>query len=207
MHRIALTRGARIAMFAAAGGLLWSCLLSAQEATPSATDDVRNPWTGPGQGTSVSTPDGAARDDNPSVEAQAPKPPNFVPLGPNWRRQVARRLVTKKVTFEFVDVPLEQVLQYFRAQIGVNLVVAPDVNQQELVTLEVRDMTLFYALKWVLNLHGLHCTLKDEALYIYGTPPRERMHVRVYQMSDVVHEPINYRVEHVGDSDAALIQD
>ncbi|GEM_PF-2892844 len=207
MHRIALARGARIAIFAATAGLLWSCSPSAQEASSSATDDVRNLWTSPSQETPAGAPDGAARDGEPSAEAQAPKPPNFVPLGPNWRRQVARRLVTKKVTFEFVDMPLEQVLQYFRAQIGVNLVVAPDVNQQELVTLEVRDMTLIYALKWVLNLHGLHCTLKDEALYIYDKPPRERRRVRVYEMSDRVHEPIDFRVEHGWDPDAGLIQD
>ncbi len=87
----------------------------------------------------------------------------------SWSKAVTAMLQRKKVSFEFVDAPLEQALAYIQKKTSVPLICDPELfvpGATSAITLRVSDMSADLALNWVLRLADLNLSFKDHAVHI-----------------------------------------
>jgi len=94
----------------------------------------------------------------------------------------------QRVTFDFQDQSLEDVIAFLRQVTGVNIVVAPQVlaSGPGNVTLKVKDMRFRDALKWILELTTLKMALQDQAIYISNEAIAGSVVLRMYDVTDLI---------------------
>ena len=104
-----------------------------------------------------------------------------------WVAQLHERL-NQRITFEFQDTALEDVINFLRQVTGTTIVVAPDVAAAGggTVTLKVKDMRFGDALKWILELTSLKMALQNQAIYISSQPIVGAVALRMYDVTDLV---------------------
>lgn len=104
-----------------------------------------------------------------------------------WVAQLNERL-NQRITFEFQDQALEDVINFLRQVTGTTIVVAPDVAAAGggTVTLKVKDMRFGDALKWILELTSLKMALQNQAIYISSEPIVGAVALRMYDVTDLV---------------------
>jgi type II secretory pathway component GspD/PulD (secretin) len=86
-----------------------------------------------------------------------------------WKLEILRRL-SRRVSFEFVDTPLQEALTFLNSLSKVNLILDPKAATagaaQMKITLRVTDMDMETALKWILRLAELDFDLRNQAVFI-----------------------------------------
>ncbi|HYG75840.1 MAG TPA: hypothetical protein VEK08_12620 [Planctomycetota bacterium] len=84
-----------------------------------------------------------------------------------WKRQTRKKL-QRKVTFEFVDTPVDEAIAFLRSLSDVTMILDPRAlaNGAPAINLRVTDMSLELALQWILRLVELDFALHNEALFI-----------------------------------------
>ncbi len=84
-----------------------------------------------------------------------------------WEAKI-RDAMNKKISFDFVETPLQDVITFISQLANVNIVLDPKAvaDEPRNVTLRVNEMTLQSALNWVLQLVNLKYALKDQAIFI-----------------------------------------
>lgn len=104
-----------------------------------------------------------------------------------WVAQLNERL-NQRITFEFQDTAMEDVINFLRQVTGTTIVVAPDVAAAGggTVTLKVKDMRFGDALKWILELTSLKMALQNQAIYISSQPIVGAVALRMYDVTDLV---------------------
>lgn len=108
------------------------------------------------------------------------------PGGPGMDRAVAARL-TQRVTMDFRDAPLGDVVDFLRTATGVNIVVAPAVIvASPSITLKASDMSLGNALHWVTKLSNTHLAFIHGALFLSDQPVSEASVTRMYDISSMI---------------------
>ena len=110
---------------------------------------------------------------------------------PPWMDELRVKL-TDRVTFDFVETPLRDVVAFLQQITGANIVLdedaVADLPNPE-VTLKVTDMELSQALEWVLGGVDLKYALQGESIYIsteenVGGAPQ----LKLYDVTDVTLE-------------------
>jgi len=104
-----------------------------------------------------------------------------------WKSDIRKRLL-RKVTFEFVDTPLPDAIEFLRGLAGVTMIVDPKVlaGGAPSINLRVTDMSLDLALEWILKLAELEYALKDSAIFISKPANlQEAVELRIYDVSDL----------------------
>ncbi|MCX7806179.1 MAG: hypothetical protein N3A38_13460, partial [Planctomycetota bacterium] len=88
---------------------------------------------------------------------------------PAWQQEIMRRMA-RKVSFDFVDTPLSEVIAYLTSLTRVNIILDPKAAQEGAdkapITLRVREMELETALRWILRLANLDYDLRNQAVFI-----------------------------------------
>ena len=88
---------------------------------------------------------------------------------PAWKREIREQLA-RRVTFEFVETPLTEVIPFLQMLTKMSIILDPDLDRSKReITLRVTKMTLARALRWMLRLVELDYILKDGAVFI-STP-------------------------------------
>jgi hypothetical protein len=74
----------------------------------------------------------------------------------------------RKVSFEFVDTPLQDAIAFIRSLTNITIVVDPKVlaSQPAPISLRVTDMQLDLALEWICRLAAIKATPLDNVLYL-----------------------------------------
>jgi general secretion pathway protein D len=111
---------------------------------------------------------------------------------PEWKRDV-RRMLDRKVTFEFVDTPLQEAIRFLETLTRTTLVLDArafegGAGATSPITLRVSDMPLHLALRWILRLADLDYVLKDEAVFI--STPRNlggEVDLKIYDVRDLTY--------------------
>jgi len=122
-------------------------------------------------GTPVPPPAAAGRGDRP-VGADQPPPkdakPAPAPVNDPTIAEVRKKL-ERKVTFEFVDTPLDEALTFLSQLVGVKMTLDPKVaaSAKTKINLRVTDMTVDLALQWVLKLADLDYLIADGAVVVW----------------------------------------
>jgi len=104
-----------------------------------------------------------------------------------WKQDIRKKL-QRKVTFEFVDTPLEEAIAFLRSLANVTMIVDPKVTAAGAPTINLRvtDMSLDLALEWILRLADLEYALRDNAIFI--SKPNQlqsAVELRIYDVSDL----------------------
>ena len=96
-----------------------------------------------------------------------PRPGRARPAWPEWGARI-RETLSKRVSFDFVETPLQDVLSFISALVDLTIVLDTEAlkDKPRFVTLKVKDMRLEAALGWLLRLTGIQYALKDEAIFI-----------------------------------------
>ncbi|MBM4038495.1 MAG: hypothetical protein FJ290_08270 [Planctomycetes bacterium] len=111
-----------------------------------------------------------------------------------WERKIKESL-NKKVTFDFVETPLPDVVNFLSSLVDVTIVLdTPAVKDAPNVTLRVNEMRLQSALNWILKLVALKYTLKDEAIFISKAEAIvEKPVLRMYDVTDLTIDIKNFQ--------------
>jgi len=112
---------------------------------------------------------------------------------PSWKKEI-RKQMDRRVTFEFVDTPLEEAINFLQTLTKVNMILDPNAftgggGADVPITLKVSDMELSLALKWILRLAELDYTLKNEAVFI-STPQNlaGEVELKIYDVRDLTEQ-------------------
>jgi tetratricopeptide (TPR) repeat protein len=112
-----------------------------------------------------------------------------------WENRI-KEAMGKKISFDFVETPLQDVISFISSLVEVTIVLDTEAIKEEApaVTLKVTDMRLEAALNWVLKLVGLKYTLKDEAIFI-SKPDRihDKPILRMYDVTDLTIDIKNFQ--------------
>ena len=107
------------------------------------------------------------------------------PGGPGMAPAVAARL-NQRVTLDFRDAPIGDVVDFLREVSRVNIVVAPGVTlAAPTITLKASDMSLGNALHWVTKMTNTHMGYIHGALFISDHPVQEASVTRLYDISSM----------------------
>jgi tetratricopeptide (TPR) repeat protein len=104
-----------------------------------------------------------------------------------WKIDIRKRL-QRRVSFEFVDTPLQEAIAFLRSLTNVTMILDPRVVEAgpPAINLRVTDMSLELALGWILKLADLDYALKDKAIFISKpTSLQEDVELRIYDVSDL----------------------
>ncbi|HYF49479.1 MAG TPA: hypothetical protein VEJ63_08740, partial [Planctomycetota bacterium] len=86
-----------------------------------------------------------------------------------WKQEIRKKL-SRHVTFEFVDTPLEEAINFLNQLTHVNIILDPKVASEGAnktpITLRVQDMEMELALKWILRLAELEYDLRGQAVFV-----------------------------------------
>lgn len=93
---------------------------------------------------------------------------------PEAEKRIKDILKTKKVTFDFVDTPIGDAMNFIQALIGVNMVVDPGLDKGVPLTLRVNDMAVGQALQWMAKLIDAKMDVRDGAIVIARAKDGER---------------------------------
>ena len=112
-----------------------------------------------------------------------------------WERRIREKLATEKISFDFVETPLADVLGFISSLTDVTIVLDQDSVRADppSVTLRVNDMTLERAMNWICKLAGLKYALKNEAIFV-ARPDKlgDEVALRMYDVSDLTMEIKNF---------------
>jgi hypothetical protein len=112
-----------------------------------------------------------------------------------WELRI-QEAMNKKISFDFVETPLQDVISFISSLTDVTIVLDQEAIRDEAptVTLKVNDMRLEAALNWVLKLVNLKYTLKDEAVFI-SKPDRihDKPVLRMYDVTDLTIDIKNFQ--------------
>ena len=81
--------------------------------------------------------------------------------------------LAEKVTFDFVETPMADVVAYLHELTGVNIIVDPKVDEEVTVTLSVTNIPLENALAWIARLTEAKMTVEHSAIYISSRHGRD----------------------------------
>jgi len=118
---------------------------------------------------------------------------------PAWEREIQEKF-NKRISFDFVDTPIADVIAFLSNLTGTNFVLDPAAIQKKdlPVTLKVNDMRLGAALSWILKLVGLDHDLRNEAVFISTEDRlREPTRIRVYDCRRLLDEGAQEDLLHV----------
>ena len=109
-----------------------------------------------------------------------------------WKQEVRKKL-SRRVSFEFVDTPLEEAIQFLNAMTKVNIILDPKVTAEggnkTPITLRVQDMEMEQALKWILRLAELEFDLRNQAVYITKAANlQSNVELEIYDVRDLTTE-------------------
>ncbi len=86
-----------------------------------------------------------------------------------WKQEILKKLA-RRVSFEFVDTPLEEALTFLNSLSKVNIILDPKVSAEGAgkipINLKVSEMDMRTALKWILRLAQLEFDLRNQAVFI-----------------------------------------
>jgi hypothetical protein len=111
----------------------------------------------------ISTPERSAMELLRSAERRAAEAARRDAI-PEWERKLRGKLA-RKVTFEFVDTPIDDAVQFMRSLIEAPIDMRTDENSTP-ITLNVTNMPLADALRWMCRLAGVDYSLADGKIRI-----------------------------------------
>jgi tetratricopeptide (TPR) repeat protein len=113
-----------------------------------------------------------------------------------WKMDILRKL-SRRVSFEFVDTPLQEALTFLQTLSKVNIILDPRAADggagQIKVTLRVTDMDMETALKWILRLAELEYDLRGQAIYISSRANlATNVELEIYDIRDLTGTPTDF---------------
>jgi hypothetical protein len=105
---------------------------------------------------------------------------------PDPARRVRERLAASRITLDFTDAPLADVIACFEEFSGLNFHIEEEARSAR-ITLKVKDVSMKAALRLILHPRDLRCVFRNQVIVI-GTKDRlgGRMVTRVYDIREIM---------------------
>ena len=107
---------------------------------------------------------------------------------PKWEPELREAMASKKVSFDFVETPLEDVLAFLGGLTDVTIVLDREAVRGDVpaITLRATDMPLRQAIDWVTKLAAMKYTLQDDVVFV-AKPDRlhDKAVLRMYDVGDL----------------------
>lgn len=131
-----------------------------------------------------------------------------------WRQEIEYQL-DQKLTLEFLDNDIGEVVEFLQQNTSVNIVLDPEVLALDpgAITMTVRDMQLRNVLDFIMIQTGLRYSLQDEALYISTEEGmRGDVTMKIYDISDLTLPLTDFpgprlRIPEPGESQGNILDD
>jgi len=122
-------------------------------------------------------------------------------VGSESERQIRDKLETKRMSIDYIRVPVTDVARDLAEKSGINILWTPGVEEAAPeVTLTVAEMTLGKILDWTMKLTDLHYQISNEAILI-STEPRSRVILQLYPVFDLTRGLKDYKPVEDDDDD------
>jgi len=118
---------------------------------------------------------------------------------PYWIRNYRKILRERKVTLNFPDVPLQDVILFLQDITGLNFVIGPNVDAAERrISLRLKDIVLENALKIILEQTKLAYIFDRESIIIAepGTAAGET-YFEIYDVSDILYKITDFKASRI----------
>ncbi len=108
------------------------------------------------------------------------------------RAEIMSKLRTMKVSLDFRDTPLQDVIDFIREMTGINFVIDQKVYEETeadklTITIKVDDLELRSALKLMLQMRGLTAVFRDGVLLIVTQKSQEEnVFMKIYDVRDLL---------------------
>lgn len=108
------------------------------------------------------------------------------------RAEILSKLRTMKVSLDFRDTPLQDVIDFIREMTGINFVIDQKVYEETeadklTITIKVDDLELRSALKLMLQMRGLTAVYRDGVLLIVSQKSQEEnVFMKIYDVRDLL---------------------
>jgi len=120
--------------------------------------------------------------------------------GTIMEKQIRDRLEGVRVTVDYNETPISDVLRELAEKGGVNIVRNTDVDPETPVTLTVTNMSLAKVLDWIMSLTEFHYEIRNEAINV-SREVRRRLILQPYPVFDLTRPITNYYPTGRGDQD------
>ncbi len=120
--------------------------------------------------------------------------------GSLMEKQIRDRLAGTRVTVDYNETPINDVLRELQEKGGINIVANTDVDPETTVSITVTNMSLGKVLDWIMRLKELHYEIRNEAIYVTREPHR-RLMLQLYPVFDLTRPMQNYFPTSAGDDD------
>lgn len=102
-------------------------------------------------------------------------------------RDVDRKISTMRLSVEFQDTPLRDVIELIRQTADINAILDREVDPSVAVTFKVRDITLKTMLNYILRAHELGYVISEGILQIVPIEKaRAKVQLKIYDVQDLV---------------------
>ncbi len=104
-----------------------------------------------------------------------------------------RGKLQQRITTNFVDKDFSEVVSWMREVSGISFVVAPDVTVgMKNVTLQVKDMRLEEAIRWICTITQINWAIDKQAIYLSKTPIQGAAVLKMYDVTDLVSPIVDF---------------
>lgn len=102
-------------------------------------------------------------------------------------RDVDRKIATMRLSVEFQDTPLKDVVDFLRETADINVILDRGVDPSTPVTFKVRDITLKTMLNYILRAHELGYIISEGILQIVPIEKAQaKVQLKIYDVQDLV---------------------
>jgi type II secretory pathway component GspD/PulD (secretin) len=102
-------------------------------------------------------------------------------------RDTDRKISTMRLSVEFQDTPLKEVVDFIRETADINVLIDREVDAAAAVTFKVRDITLKTMLSYILKSHELGYIISEGILQIVPIEKaRAKVQLKIYDVQDLV---------------------
>lgn len=103
-------------------------------------------------------------------------------------REIERKIAAVKVSTDFKDTSLDEVVEFLRELAGVNIMVDPALKEKNIqVTLKVKDVSVRTVLNLIAEMNSIGWKYREEVLYL-TTPDKlkEDVVLKIYDVQDLL---------------------
>lgn len=105
-------------------------------------------------------------------------------------REIRRKIETMRISVDFEDASLKEVVQYIREVADINILIGRDIDPSDTVNFQAKDVTIKTFLEFILQPYDNTFVINEEILWIVTRDHqlvRDRVKLRVYDIQDMLY--------------------
>lgn len=121
-------------------------------------------------------------------------------------KEIERKIAAVKVSTDFKDTSLDEVVEFLRELAGINIMVDPAVKEKNIqITLKVKDVSVKTVLNLIMEMNAIGWKYREEVLYITTSDKlKEDVVLKIYDVQDLLAPIKQFPGAEIGLSDTGV---